>query len=334
MRSLDIQSLKGLGKRVLSKNLFLPCVRGRRYIILFHDVSDPAAPHHNTDLTLGLWPYSYTTADFLKLVQLLERVFELVSLNEIVSETPGGKKNNFASIAFDDGFSSVLETAWPILHSRGIPFSVFINKNAALHNRLLSSTRVLFRKALKSGDERLMQKLYPRLCSQPAQTYAAFCLNPLRYLNEATVLLDEEILSSLPGSEHKIYLNEDDIRFLFQHGVIIGSHTVSHPMLSECGEPQIRREIMDNKAYLSALLNAQIDHFAIPFGGKSTFTEVAVDICREAGHRYIYSTNPTSFSFQDIARNRGLLPRYCIYRPDPYEFMFYINRPFLLSSNQ
>lgn len=329
-----MHAVKQFAKDVLSRNLFLPLVKGRRYIFLFHDVSDLEAPQHNTDVSLGLWPYSYTTSDFVALLDLYERLFELISLDDIVAERPAGKKRNFASISFDDGFFSVLDVAFPILKARGIPFSIFINKDAAQRNRLPASTRVLLRKAAANHSEELARGLYARCEGQALPPYQEFIKNPFRYVDEAQVMGDEAFLGSLSFMNGKIYLDENDIRRLFQVGVVIGSHTVTHPKLIDCDESTLTHEIYDNKTYLTALLRSEVHHFAIPFGGKSTFTEQAVAICRQAGHRYIYSTNPTSFRYQDIQQNQVPIPRYCIYKPDPKEFMFYINRPFLLPSNQ
>src|SRR5712691_7947896 len=100
-----VDAVKTWARRLLGTNFLLPFVSDRRYVILFHDVSEPDARHHNSDASVGVWPYSYRPDEFLALIELLGHVFELVSLDAIVSARPGGRKRNFATIAFDDGYS-------------------------------------------------------------------------------------------------------------------------------------------------------------------------------------------------------------------------------------
>lgn len=112
---------KSLPRRVLGG-------RHRRFVFLYHDISDPGSPQYSS-------LYSTTVQNFQSQIDLIAKHFNLVSLEEVfAADTPGQQR--LASITFDDGFLSVKNDALPYLRGKGIPFSVFVNSTAIKHNRL------------------------------------------------------------------------------------------------------------------------------------------------------------------------------------------------------
>ena len=68
-------------------------------------------------------------------------------------------------------------------------------------------------------------------------------------------------------------LSEKQIKELSLHPLCtIGSHTISHPMLSKLTEQQQEDEITGCKQWLENLLNKKIDIFAFPFGSYNKST--------------------------------------------------------------
>jgi peptidoglycan/xylan/chitin deacetylase (PgdA/CDA1 family) len=76
--------------------------------------------------------------------------------------------------------------------------------------------------------------------------------------------------------------------------VTIGSHTVTHPLLTQLEESEARREIQDSRTKLEAMLDRGVTEFSFPFGG---FNEKLVAVCREAGYERVYTTLP-AFAFE------------------------------------
>jgi peptidoglycan/xylan/chitin deacetylase (PgdA/CDA1 family) len=76
--------------------------------------------------------------------------------------------------------------------------------------------------------------------------------------------------------------------------VTIGSHTLTHPMLTQVEEGEARREIQDSRTKLEAMLDHGVRQFSFPFGG---FNEQLVEVCREAGYERVYTTLP-AFAFE------------------------------------
>jgi peptidoglycan/xylan/chitin deacetylase (PgdA/CDA1 family) len=76
------------------------------------------------------------------------------------------------------------------------------------------------------------------------------------------------------------YLNADQVCELDAQGFDIGCHSMTHPYLSDLSEPELKREIVDAKLQIEAILGHAIKHFSCP-GGR--YDERALRIAREAG---------------------------------------------------
>lgn len=85
-------------------------------------------------------------------------------------------------------------------------------------------------------------------------------------------------------------MSVDEFRTLSKSDLItIGSHTVSHPMLSTLIESSARAELRDSKLQLETLLERQVTLFSFPYGG---FTTDLVEWCREIGYKRVFTTLP------------------------------------------
>lgn len=131
-------------------------------------------------------------------------------------------------------------------------------------------------------------------------------------------------------SEQKIFLDEDDVKFLSEQGVIIGSHTATHLSLANCDDESLRREVDGNKFYLEQLLGLPVRHLALPFGKREHYDDKVLDHCFQAGHDYVYSSNPSYFDpSSTLNHQKRLIPRIGLTNQTPDEIVFLINRPLI-----
>lgn len=262
----------GLLKTVLARGLSRTVLvgPGKRFIFLYHDVSDPDAPQHSPD-------YSTRPARFRQQVELIASHFHVVPLDEVVSaEANGGRR--LASVTFDDGFLSVRDVALPVLNAKGLPCAVFVNGVAVRENRLANG--------LGAAAERAYGE--------------------------------------------KVFLDADDLRRLDRDGVLIGSHTSSHKILSSCDDAELEEEVSGNKRFVEELTGRPVRHLALPYGKREHYDGRVLRFCREAGHEYVYSTNPSFFTPAEV---RGAaarpVPRLPLLDETPEQMLFYVNRPLL-----
>jgi peptidoglycan/xylan/chitin deacetylase (PgdA/CDA1 family) len=88
--------------------------------------------------------------------------------------------------------------------------------------------------------------------------------------------------------------------------VAIGSHTMTHPILTQLARDKAREEIVRSKAVAENKLNCVVDLFAYPNGRAEDFDEEIIEMLISAG----YSAACTTISgTADIKVNPYRLPR-------------------------
>ena len=127
--------------------------------------------------------------------------------------------------------------------------------------------------------------------------------------------------------DHKVFLDEDDVRQLSAAGVMVGSHSASHRALAEVSDDDLPGEVLDNKRYLEGLVGTEVTHFALPFGKREHYDDRALDYCFRSGHAFVYSTNPTFFDPEVLGERPHLLPRVEVSRLSTEKIYFLLNRP-------
>jgi peptidoglycan/xylan/chitin deacetylase (PgdA/CDA1 family) len=97
-------------------------------------------------------------------------------------------------------------------------------------------------------------------------------------------------LPTLSRTEHVPRpLDWAQVREMHAHGVEFGSHTMTHPMLSEVSLDEARRELVDSRRVLEDRLGAPAGLFCYPRGD---FSEPVKQAVREAGYVAACSTLP------------------------------------------
>lgn len=110
-------------------------------------------------------------------------------------------------------------------------------------------------------------------------------------------------------------LSLEQVRRLPANLVTIGSHTLTHPMLTQVEEGEARREIQESRMKLEEMLGREVKEFSFPFGG---FNEELVEFCRAAGYERAYTTLP---AFASERRGEVLVGRVRVDPTDwPMEF--------------
>jgi peptidoglycan/xylan/chitin deacetylase (PgdA/CDA1 family) len=109
--------------------------------------------------------------------------------------------------------------------------------------------------------------------------------------------------------EEKVFLDENDLRELDQNGVLVGNHSMSHKILSECDPQTLEQEVLENRRYLENVLQKPVRHLAIPYGKHVHYNSDVITSCRQFGNDYIYSSNPIPFRGSSVEPARDLIPR-------------------------
>jgi len=258
-------------------------------ILLYHRVAnDPI----NSQL-LSVSPENFKA--HLKEMAYNYRVISLRELLEEVSRAIFRPKT--LAITFDDGYLDNLTHAVPLLNQHGLPATIFITSGMIGSHREFwwdAMERVFFDtpclpevfEIFLSGDLFRFELTIPearltahdRLCealrTKPVAEIESVIDRLLKWAN----------LPEAGRSSHGI-LDTDQVKGLsMMPGIEIGSHAVSHTMLSMLPPDQQKREIRISKRNLEKLLHGPIRFFSYPYGDKVDFTQETARLVSEIGY--------------------------------------------------
>lgn len=97
-----------------------------------------------------------------------------------------------------------------------------------------------------------------------------------------------KISASHPEYRERL-MTAEQLKQLPGMNVVVGSHTQTHPALSELSAEQIRWELTESKKSLEAIIGRPVADLALPHGA---FNDDVIRIAREAGYRRVYTLQP------------------------------------------
>lgn len=276
-----------------------------RYVFCFHDVSPDGARHHSPR-------YSTTPARFASQLAYLAARFRILPLDDLLA---GGGHTGRASaaITFDDGFRSVLTDALPVLEHHRMPYTVFVNGDAVLHDRNWVTDLVLH-----SGSTAFVRETVMATECDPAMATDAIAL----IMASGRFGKRWAMRPHLQGAE-RVFLNSDELLALHRRGVPIEDHGWSHTVLSRSDEATLTEEITATRVLIQDITGRLPRHFAIPFGKKEHYDEAIVERIQRLRGTTAHSSNP------DRIRRFGpgmLVPRIIVQNETVPQLAFLINR--------
>lgn len=91
-------------------------------------------------------------------------------------------------------------------------------------------------------------------------------------------------------------LNNEQISEMSMAGIEFGSHTVTHPNLTQCSPEQIRKEFIDSKQMIEQLTGKEIISIAYPYGAVN---DTAKSLAIEAGYKFGIATDSGPIKFYE-----------------------------------
>jgi len=94
------------------------------------------------------------------------------------------------------------------------------------------------------------------------------------------------------------YMTWQQVRTIQSAGHEIGSHTLSHPLLTHCSDAELAKEIGGSKELLENHLGAPVRSISFP-GGR--YNRRVVEACQKAAYAQIYTSDPYSRNIDDVS---------------------------------
>jgi peptidoglycan/xylan/chitin deacetylase (PgdA/CDA1 family) len=204
--------------------------------------------------------------------------FEIVSLDELgkVLESGQHRPRPLAAITFDDGYRGVHDLAFPLLKRLGIPAAVFAVTDLIGSSDLLLHDRLYWLLKRKLGSVEGAYRATRAILATPEPGRQARVIE----------MLSEEELSDRGGPQPFLPLTWEMLAEMQAGGIVIGSHTRTHPVLVGLEPQALASETLGSRQILERRLRRSIDHFAYPDG---QFDPSVVEAVAKSGYRFAYT---------------------------------------------
>lgn len=263
--------------------------QGRLSILIFHRVLAVPDP---------LFPGEVDARRFDELLGWFGAWLNVLPLDEAVCRLKAGRlPPRAAAITFDDGYADNRTVALPLLqkHKLSATFFIatgFLDGGRMWNDSIIESVRAttlshlgcrtagIAPLAVATLDEKraALSTLIPRIKHLSASQRA-----------EAVCEVTEAASVSLPDD---LMMTSAQVRELRAAGMVVGAHTVSHPILARLDRESAHAEIAASKEALEAILSEKVSIFAYPNGKLETdYRREHVDLVSALGFEAAVATN-------------------------------------------
>jgi peptidoglycan/xylan/chitin deacetylase (PgdA/CDA1 family) len=237
--------------------------------------------------------------------------------------TPDTSKKPSILITFDDGWADNYEFALPLLRQKSVPAWLFVVTG------LIGTDKTFWIEHLYASWDRHQDSIRARLSLGGASIAEVVeALKRMSSVDRKRSLADT-VDENAPCRPEDRMLTWDEVSELQQAGIAIGSHTVTHPLLTYETTRTAENEVAQSKSTLEQRLKRSVTDLAYPNGDHNENVRAAV---QAAGYRRAYTTEPRWASAQDdpFAIPRFLLHDGCVTAPSgkfsPAIFLFTVLR--------
>lgn len=278
--------------------------------------------------------------NFISQVRLLKEEIGLVPKSDFlewVMDPHGVRKPEGAVLTFDDGLSDHFDVVAPLLAEERAWGLFYVPTGIWIQNSVLDVHRVHLLLGYLGGDRclELLQSILPehksltvRQRDWVSKTYSRQKYNDAssvqfkRMLNyvvgyaSKSELIDSLVAASgIPDDTWRqlvdcFYMTEEMVRQLHDNGHIIGSHSVSHRLMSFLSEHEQEQEIRDSLETLTKTVREPVQTFCYPYGGFHSFSASTENILSRSGVSFSFNVEPRDIGERDLLTRPQALPRY------------------------
>ena len=214
-------------------------------------------------------------------LQYLHRHFRIVQLDRVVKDLAAGQlpKHNEIVLTFDDGLRNNATVAYPILKHLGIPATFFVCPG------LISTEQWLWTHEARCRLEILHADALPSLVRQLSCAAATvdgivewmktLGLNDRQAAEEKIRQATHEFKPSADDREACDMMDWNTLGSLDPDRITIGSHTLTHPILTTLDDASIALEMTESRRQLEQKLNRAANYFCYPNGSHHAQSSMA-----------------------------------------------------------
>jgi peptidoglycan/xylan/chitin deacetylase (PgdA/CDA1 family) len=272
--------------------------------------------------------------DFRRQLDYFEATYGFVNLSDFLAILNGEPKaDNGVVLTFDDGVMDHYVHVLPELERRGLWGIFYVPTGMYERGKLLDVHRIHYLLGRFGGSAMLVaaRELITEDMLSHAHVDEFGHLTYARQDNDAATTEFKRMFNYYISHEcRERVLNELMNRFFCERqlvdeyyippnllsdmqarGIIIGGHSVNHPVFGKLSEDEQRREIFHCFDFLeNAVGGLSLRTFCYPYGGFHSFTRTTEKLLYEAGCRFAMNVDPRDAVAADFQARPQALPRY------------------------
>ena len=274
--------------------------------------------------------------NFRKQLDFFQDVFSFLSKEEWLRCVKTRDKeiieSNKIILTFDDAMSCHFDFVFPELVKRNLWGVFYVPVQPYLNKKLLDVHKVHLLTGMTTGED-LLELAEKKLSIKMIKEELRDEFKKTTYLDQQnykgvsefkrlfnyfidydyrTSLLDE--IGSEVGMEFDVstfYVTADQLTVMNKQGMVIGSHTVTHPVLSRLNYDEQKYEIEHSFALIENMVGKlEQKTFCFPYGGQNTYNLDTMKLLQKNDVKYSFAVENRDIVFDDIENRIHALPRY------------------------
>jgi peptidoglycan/xylan/chitin deacetylase (PgdA/CDA1 family) len=277
-------ALLGLARMSGAFALFRAMNRRRILVLTYHRFSD--APRAGRT----------SAANLAAQLNYLASHYTVLPLSTIETRLREGRPLPYstAAITVDDGYSDFYEIAWPALRRRNMPATVFVVTDFVDRKLWIWTDKLPFLLSQTPAGELAIDvagwNISGALTSESPRRQLASRINGIlkdqpdgvkdRLIDQIAAQCLVTLPDAPPGDSESC--TWDQLREMESAGIEIGSHTVTHPVLTRVTPDRLHRELTQSRSRLEDQLGHPVTSFCYPNGA---YDRTVRDAVARAGYR-------------------------------------------------
>ena len=235
-------------------------------------------------------------------------------------------------LTFDDGLISHYRYVYPELISRNLWGIFYVPSKVIDNNTILDvhkihllvgliPERMLMKKLLSVINEDMIpdnkivefrEKTYLKhIDSADVKDFKRILNYYIDYRYRSSVINHLAVMFNIDFTSYKnFYMNSNQLLEMSENGMIIGSHTVNHPLMSKLDYNYQEKEIGHSIEKLESTIHEKIKTYCHPYGGYHSFNELTLQALEEHEIDYSFNVESRDISLNDMLMNPHALPRF------------------------